>query len=347
MQLPPNQQLVAQDKWPIVGERLPASELRPWSVEVAGGVRRPRSFPLEELRALPQATRAIDIHCVTRWSKPGMEFSGVPLAVLLEVCQPTAEARFVSFVARSLRRHSTSLVLSDALELDVLLALAAGGAPLTVDHGGPVRIITPQRYFYKSLKWLDRIELLVDDRLGYWEAEAGYHNHADPWREERYLAPTLTRHAMRQVLASRDFAGRDLRSIDARGHNLDGLNAAAALLRDADFRGCSLRRACFDGANLSNARLQGANLRGATLRGADVEGADFAAADLRESNFTGASLFGASFCTESPAADDPLRDAARIDGTTIIPRSALDALTPRQQVFLLEQLARIDSSARE
>jgi hypothetical protein len=253
-----------------VGERQPAAGPAVWTVEVAGLVDRPLALTLDDLRAMPQVGRTIDIHCVTRWSKLGCRFGGVPLAAVLEFTQPRAEARFVSFLARSERGHSTSLPLDDAVQHGALLALDYDNVPLASEHGGPVRVVVPGRYFYKSLKWLARIELLADDLLGYWEAVAGYHNEADPWREQRYIAPALTRQQAAAVLARRDFRGLDLRGLDARGHDLAGLQAAGVLLRNADFRGCKLQRADFAEANLSNARLQQADLRGASLAVADV-----------------------------------------------------------------------------
>ena len=210
------------------------------------------------------------------------------------------------------------------------MAYESNGNPLPVDHGGPLRLIVPGRYFYKSLKWLERIELLAEDRLGYWEAESGYHNTADPWREERYMAPALDKQEAARLLAKRDFSGRNLRSIAAAGMDLAGLSARGALLRDADFSRANLRGACFDGANLSNARLVGADLRGATFLGADVEGADFTGADLRGADLTGASLFGATFCDES--AVPPC--GATIDATLRVAPDQLDALTPPQAAFL-------------
>jgi len=336
--LPPRQQLVAQGKWPLVGERSPRVSDEPWSVSIAGEVARPLRLDLAELRALPDVERAIDLHCVTRWSKLDVYFRGVPLAELLALAQPLAKARFVSFVARSDRGHSTSLPLADAVSLGTLVAWEAEGQPLEALHGGPVRVVVPGRYFYKSLKWLERIDLLVADRLGTWEAEAGYHNEADPWLEQRYLAPALTGPRMREALARRDFANRDLRGIDARLHDLSDLDARGALLRNADFRGCRLLTACFDGANLSNAHLDGADLRRATLVGADLEGASFVGADLRGADFSGAALLGASFCAEDAADASTLGTAAPppavLDATTRIESAALGQLTPRQLAFV-------------
>jgi DMSO/TMAO reductase YedYZ molybdopterin-dependent catalytic subunit len=293
--LPPNQHLAAPGKWPVVGEKAPRASDAPWTVTITGFVRAPVTLLVAEIDAMPRVERAIDIHCVTRWSKPGVVFGGVLLADLLARCGPLPDARFISFVARSDRNHSTSLPLADALALGMLIALTADGVPLALEHGGPIRTVVPGRYFYKSLKWLERIDLLAEDRLGYWEAEAGYHNGADPWREERYIAPDAPRHVVEKALRTRDFSGLDLRGIDARGRDLTGLIARGAKLRDAHFEEAILIDADFSGANLSNAHLQGADLRGASFYSADVEGAHFDGADVTGTDFTGASLFGATF----------------------------------------------------
>jgi hypothetical protein len=212
-------------------------------------------------------------------------------------------------------------VLEDALQSGALIALACEDKSLETVHGGPVRMVVPERYFYKSLKWLKRIELLEEDRLGYWEREAGYHNTADPWRQQRYMAPQLDRLEVQKLLKARDFSGRDLRSLRAAGLDLAGLNARGALLRDADFRHAHLQRACFDGANLSNAHFADADLRGATFVAADVEGADFSGADLRGVDFSGAAFTGATFITG-------VNQAAKIDSSTRVDARSLDDLTP-------------------
>lgn len=332
MQLPPNQQLVAPGKWPLVGQREPLADEGPWTVSVAGAVERECCWSLDKLRAMPQATMQVDIHCVTRWSKLGATFSGVPLAVLLEHTGINPAARFASFVARSAGGHHTSLPLADALSLGTLLALTFDVEPLATAHGGPVRTIVPGRYFYKSLKWLARIELLESDRLGTWESGSGYHNTADPWQEQRYMAPGISKSRAATILASRNIAGQELRSIDARGHDLSGLQASGALLRDADFRGCNLTGSIFDRANLSNARLAGADLRGASFISADVEGASFEGADLRGANFRGASLTGVTFC--EPRGDGALANSALIDHQTCFADVLLENLTPLQQECL-------------
>jgi hypothetical protein len=336
MKLPPGQQLVAAGKWPLVGERTARVSSEPWMVRVFGLVESPRGFSLAELAALPRVERVVDIHCVTRWSKPAVRFGGVLLADLLSHARPQSAAAFVSFVSHSERNHSTSLELAEAMALDTLIALSCEGQSLAAEHGGPVRVVVPGRYFYKSLKWLAGIELLAEDRLGFWEASAGYHNHADPWREERYIAPGLTKQEAAAILTMRDWSGRDLLSIDAGGRELRGLFAERALLRNADFRHCDLRDASFPEANLSNAHFQNADLRGASFAGADCEGADFGGADLRGADFGGASLFGASFCGEVCREDDV--SGALLDRTTRIDSVAIEQLTPRQQEFIRRSL---------
>jgi DMSO/TMAO reductase YedYZ molybdopterin-dependent catalytic subunit len=321
--LPPNQQVVAPGKWPPVGERSPLRDGGPWQVEVCGAVERPQTLSLAELQSLPHTALEIDIHCVTRWTRFALPFRGVLLAEVLRLARPTPAARFASFVAHSERGHSTSLPLDEAVELGALVAWEADGLPLPEVHGGPVRTVVPGRYFFKSLKWLRRVELLPEDRLGYWEAEAGYHNRADPWREERYMAPDLDRQLVRRLIEARDFSGLSLRSIAAAGRDLAGLKAARAILRDADFRGATLTAADFTEANLSNACLQGADLRGANFQRADLEGADFAEADLRGADLRGASLFGATFL------GDKANSGARFDAATQITPDAIEALVRR------------------
>lgn len=307
-----------------------------WPIEIDGLVTGAKVWTLAQLADLPQVIRAIDIHCVTRWSRPAMEFRGVRLLDLLPPESISPDCRFVSFVAQSERGHSTSVTLDVVQSTDPLLATHAEGEPLSVEHGGPLRVVIPGRYFYKSLKWLRRIEILKQDRLGYWESQAGYHNGADPWREERFLAADLDIRRVRELVSSRDFRKLDLRGLIASGLDLRRLNAAGSKLRDAHFEGAILRDACFDGANLSGAHLQGADLRGASFRqdssgtAADLEGADFRGSDLRGCTFRHASLFGS---TLGPTDDGR---EMRVDATTTfdeVTLSTLDA-TPLQRLHL-------------
>jgi DMSO/TMAO reductase YedYZ molybdopterin-dependent catalytic subunit len=337
--LPPNQQLVRGQRWPLVGERAPRDDDSPWTITINGCVDKSRTTTLVELQTMLQVTRKIDLHCVTRWSKLQLEFTGVPLTELIGTADSphwNAHAQYVSFVARSERNHSTSLPLDQVLQLDPLVALQAAGEPLTSEHGGPVRMVVPGKYFYKSVKWLERVEFLAEDRLGYWEAVAGYHNVADPWREERYMAATLSKQAAAKLIERRDFRARDLRSITAADRDLSDLQANGALLRDADFRRADLRRANFQTANLSNAHLQNTDLRDANFQDADLEGANLSGADLRGSDLRGASLFGASFChfADGGRADSGPINAAKFDANTHIDKASLDGLTADQRSFV-------------
>jgi len=326
--IPPGQQVVALNKWPVIGEREPAvSSKSNWTLSLDGQIKEPACFSLEQLQSMPQTKMVIDIHCVTRWSKLDVPFVGVLLRDLLGHVELKDSANYVSFIARSERRHSTSLPLEVALEHDCLIALSAEGKPIESGHGGPIRNIVPRKYFFKSVKWLEAIEFLAEDHLGYWEADAGYHNLADPWKEQRYMSSTIDRRTAAKLIESKDFSNRDLRSIDASNRNLDGLSAAGAKLRDASFENCSLVGADFCEANLSNANLTGANLSNSRFVGADVEGADFSGANLSGVDLSDCSLIGASFFDESS------ENSATIESTSFSLRQ-LESLSQTQREFL-------------
>jgi hypothetical protein len=274
-----------------------------------------------------------DIHCVTRWSRYDVQFSGVSLAALVELCQPESTARFVSFVARSERDHSSSMPLDEALAAGTMLALSVDGQPLPPEHGGPLRGVVPGKYFYKSVKWIERIDFLDTDRLGYWEAHAGYHNGADPWLEQRYIASRIDRRTAARLMASRDFSGQDLLGLDAHQRDLQGLSARGAILRNANFSEARLSGADFRTANLSNASFRGSDLRDADFSGADLEGADFASSDLRGADLRGTSLFGATFAEIDPASGSII-SPAWIDGTTQVDAASLERVTDVQREFL-------------
>jgi DMSO/TMAO reductase YedYZ molybdopterin-dependent catalytic subunit len=301
--LPPNQRWAAPGRWPVVGERSPrAGDHSVWRLSVAGLVQNPTSFGLDDLRRLACIERPFDIHCVTRWSKASVRFRGIPLATLFDSTGLVPEARFVWMQARSDRSHGSSIPLTLCGPEGAMLAWEADGEPLPSEHGGPLRVVVPGRYFYKSVKWIERLELLAEDRLGWWEAESGYHNGADPWREERYVVRGLDRARVAALVSHRDVTGLDLLGLDASGHDLTRFKAAQSLLRDSRFVGATLIEADFTGANLSNAHFRQARLDRAIFLGADCEGADFSGADLTGADFRGASLFGATF------------DGARLDG---------------------------------
>lgn len=180
--VPPHQ--VRTAKWPVLhyGD-VPAVDPARWRLEVTGLVEAPFRLTLEELRAMPAQDTVCDIHCVTRWSRLDNRFTGVSVQALLRRARPSAEAGFV--MIRAEQGFTTNLPLADFDRPENLLAWAHDGAPLTAEHGGPVRLVVPHLYFWKSAKWVTGIELRRTDAPGFWE-QNGYHMHGNPWREERH-----------------------------------------------------------------------------------------------------------------------------------------------------------------
>lgn len=321
--LPPRQQ--ATRRWPVVGEREP-EPFDPvlWRLEVTGLVTRSLSLRFEELSALPRAGRTGTLHCVTRWSRPGSSFEGVPLEALLERAGPLPAARFVRFASG--RGHDTTLPI-EACPGDVLVALATGGSPIPPEHGGPVRTVLFRRYLYKSVKWLRAVELLAEDRPGFWERTSGYHNGADPWREERYAVADLDRRELEARMRGKDLSGGDWRGVELERRDLRGFTFRGARMRDARFAGADLRGADLRQANLTNADLRGADLRGALLEGADLDGADLRGADLRDTAVAAATMACTTFA--GPGGSEP----ARVEGTDLRGADAA-GLLEEQRMFL-------------
>ncbi|HZR90969.1 MAG TPA: sulfite oxidase-like oxidoreductase [Gaiellaceae bacterium] len=180
--LPPGQYLT--EKWPVLhAGSVPDSDLATWEFTVTGAVETPLRLSYEELRALPHTEVTTDIHCVTRWSRFDTRFRGVHWRELARLARPRPSARFV--IARAEQGFTSNLPLEALQTDDALVAWEADGEPLTPDHGWPLRLVVPSRYFWKSAKWLRGLELRESDEPGFWE-RYGYHNDADPWREERY-----------------------------------------------------------------------------------------------------------------------------------------------------------------
>jgi DMSO/TMAO reductase YedYZ molybdopterin-dependent catalytic subunit len=177
--LPPGQYLT--HKWPVlhVGS-VPTGDVAGWRLRVWGEVENEVELGLDELRRLPATDVVTDIHCVTRWSRFDARFRGVRFA---ELARPTAAARFV--VAHAVEDYRANLPLAALDDPGSLVAYEAGGEPLAPEHGGPLRLVVPTRYFWKSAKWLLGLEVRADDEPGTWE-RLGYSNDADPWAEERY-----------------------------------------------------------------------------------------------------------------------------------------------------------------
>ncbi|HEX2685145.1 MAG TPA: molybdopterin-dependent oxidoreductase [Kofleriaceae bacterium] len=175
---------VEANKWPVLdlGVKPEVSHER-WRLTVDGACRRPVELDWQAFQSLEQIADVSDFHCVTKWSKLDIAWRGVRLSDVIALAEPTDNARHVMLHAYD--RYTTNLSLAEALKPDVLLVHTADGKPLSRDHGGPVRVITPQLYAWKGAKWIQRIELMVADRPGFWE-ERGYSNTAYPWRNDRY-----------------------------------------------------------------------------------------------------------------------------------------------------------------
>nr|WP_298682874.1 sulfite oxidase-like oxidoreductase [uncultured Dongia sp.] len=180
--LPPGQRAV--ETWPVLDLGItPTIDPTSWRLEIGGLVQRPASFDLSAFNALPQSVARSDIHCVTSWSRFDNDWQGVLATDLLADVKPLSKARFVLFEAYD--GYTTNLPLDAFSQSDVLLATHWQGQPLSVPHGAPVRVVVPQHYFWKSAKWLRRIQFVATDQPGFWETR-GYHNVADPWAEQRY-----------------------------------------------------------------------------------------------------------------------------------------------------------------
>jgi len=182
--LPPGQYLT--EKWPVLhaGDvpHYPA-DLGTWTFRVFGDVDNPVELSWEQFEDLPRASNVQDIHCVTRWSRFDAQFEGVHWNELEKLVQPRPTARFA--IAHSEAGFTSNVPLSYLGDPNALLATHADGEPLTPDHGYPLRLVIPGKYFWKSAKWLRGIELSSIDKPGFWE-RYGYHNDADPWQEQRY-----------------------------------------------------------------------------------------------------------------------------------------------------------------
>ena len=180
--IPPGQYLT-QDFPVLSAGPTPRIELSDWSFTIDGLVDAPVSWSWDQFQALPRQDWTVDISCVTKWTKLDMPWTGVSLDTLLESVTLDPAARFV--VAHSYGGYTTNLPLQDVLNGQAFVAYTYDGQPLEPAHGGPARLVVPHLYFWKSAKWVRGLRLLADDEPGFWES-LGYHNHGDPWREERY-----------------------------------------------------------------------------------------------------------------------------------------------------------------
>lgn len=181
--IPPGQSRTR--KWPVLHYGyVPTIPLEKWKLHILGLVERPLVFSWAEYQALPRVKVFSDFHCVTQWSRLGNVWEGVSTREIMQRAGVLPEAKFV--VAHGYDSGwTTNLPLADFASEDALLADTHDGEPISDDHGGPLRLVVPLLYAWKSAKWLRAIEFVAEDQPGYWE-RGGYHNHGDPWTEERF-----------------------------------------------------------------------------------------------------------------------------------------------------------------
>jgi DMSO/TMAO reductase YedYZ molybdopterin-dependent catalytic subunit len=181
--LPPGQYDTG-NKWPVLSaEVTPKPDLASWTFAVEGQVEQPTTWTWDEIHALPASKYEGDIHCVTTWSKLGVNFGGVSVDTLLDKARPFTTATHV--LAFSSTGYTTNLPLADVTGGKAWVAWDYDGEPLPVQHGGPARLLVPHLYFWKSAKWVSGLRVLDHDEPGFWERN-GYHDRGDPWLEQRY-----------------------------------------------------------------------------------------------------------------------------------------------------------------
>ena len=180
--LPPGQSLTL--KWPVLHEGgIPRFDPAKWDFEVRGLVENPLRLTWEEFNRLPQITIRADFHCVTTWSKFDNVWTGVPFRTIAEMARPKPEARYV--MVHGENGYTTNVPLEDLMGDNVLFATAHEPEPLTPEHGGPMRLVVPHLYAWKSAKWTRGRDFMAEDRPGFWE-KVGYHIYGDPFKEQRY-----------------------------------------------------------------------------------------------------------------------------------------------------------------
>jgi DMSO/TMAO reductase YedYZ molybdopterin-dependent catalytic subunit len=181
--LPPGQYDVGSDFPVLTAEVTPRLDPQRWSITVDGLVAKTRTWTWDEAHRLPASEFHGDIHCVTTWSKLRTSFGGVSVDTLFDAARPLPAAAFV--LATSTTGYTTNLPLADLTRGKAWVVWTHERKPLPIDHGGPVRLLVPHLYFWKSAKWVTRLTLLDHDQQGFWERN-GYHDRGDPWLEQRY-----------------------------------------------------------------------------------------------------------------------------------------------------------------
>jgi DMSO/TMAO reductase YedYZ molybdopterin-dependent catalytic subunit len=180
--IPPGQVLTT--RWPVLHYgSVPKIHTSKWEFKIWGTVEKSRTLNFEEFQALPSVQVFSDIHCVTRWSKLDNLWTGPSTRVVRDLVKILPGANYV--IVHGAGGFTTNLTAEDFFQEDVLFAMKYEKDPLTPEHGYPVRLVVPRLYFWKSAKWVTGLEFSEKDKPGFWEA-AGYHNHGDPWNEERF-----------------------------------------------------------------------------------------------------------------------------------------------------------------
>lgn len=175
-------------KWPVLDLGIhPDVSTDAWRLTIDGAVGNELNLDWNRLMSLEQVNDIQDFHCVTTWSRCDLDFTGVRLSTVLALAEPLESATHL--MCHAYDGYTTNLSLIEALKDDVLLVHTWDGHPLPREHGGPVRVVTPQLYAWKGAKWIKRIEVMTVDRRGYWE-QRGYSNTAYPWRNDRYSEDT-------------------------------------------------------------------------------------------------------------------------------------------------------------
>ena len=173
-------------KWPVLdASGPPRVDPASWTFRLEGLVNTPMSWTWDEFNTLPRVRVFSDFHCVTRWSRLGNLWSGVSTRELVERAGGLSPHSKFALIYGYDHGWTTNVPVEDFLAPDALVALEHDGEPLTLEHGAPARLIIPQLYAWKSAKWVAGVEFLAEDKPGFWERN-GYHNHGDPWKEERY-----------------------------------------------------------------------------------------------------------------------------------------------------------------
>ena len=179
---PPGQYVT--EKFPVLSfGSTPKIDIDTWRFRIFGLVEEEVTFTWEQFLALGSITLDAEFHCVTQWSRLDNTWEGVPFNDVLKAARPKPEAKFV--MAHCYGGYTTNVALDALTDEDVLFAYRHDGAPLEPDHGGPMRLVVPKRYGWKSAKWVNGLEFLTEDAPGFWE-QRGYHMEGDPWKEQRF-----------------------------------------------------------------------------------------------------------------------------------------------------------------